>query len=127
MSGMCVNLIDDYYMSEWKCSNGEVLSGSDGSLKYGDTKCYEKKYVDVKKRECPTDYKLQGTKCYLKQTEKPQKERICESGTTMVDGRCINMNKTYDKVDGYICRDDTARLEGNICIIYEVVGAKENK
>lgn len=127
MDGMCVNLIDDYYMSEWKCSNGEVLSGSDGSLKYGDTKCYEKTYVDVKKRECPTDYKLQGTKCYMKRTEKPEKERVCESGTTMVDGRCINMNKTYDKVEGYKCSVDTARLEGNICIIYEVVGAKENK
>ena len=37
------------------------------------------------------------------------------------------MNKTYDKVEGYKCSDDTARLEGNICIIYEVVGAKENK
>ncbi|MBR6112977.1 MAG: hypothetical protein IKP79_00500 [Bacilli bacterium] len=127
IGGNCVNLIDDYYLSEWKCSNGEVLSGSDGNLKYGDTKCYEKTYVDVIKRDCPQDYKLQGTKCYLKQTEKPQKERICESGTTMVDGRCINMNKIYDKVDGYICSDDTARLEGNVCIIYEVVGAKENK
>ena len=127
MSGMCVNLIDDYYLSEWKCSNGEVLSGSDGSLKYGDTKCYEKTYVDVEKRDCPTDYKLQGTKCYMKRTEKAQKERVCESGSTMVDGRCINMNKTYEKIDGYDCLEDTARLEGNTCIIYEVVGARENK
>lgn len=127
IGGNCVNLIDDYYMSEWKCSNGEVLSGSDGNLKYGDTKCYEKIYVDVKKRECPTDYKLQGTKCYLKKTEKPEKERFCESGTTMLDGRCINMNKIMEKIDGYKCSDNTARLEGNICIIYEVVGAKENK
>lgn len=127
MGGMCVNLIDDYYMSEWKCSNGEVISNHDGSLKYGDTKCYEEKYVDVKKRNCPKDYKLKGTKCYLKEVEKPEKERVCESGFTMIDGRCINMNKTYEKEEGYKCSVDTARLEGNICIIYEVVGAKENK
>ena len=128
IGGNCVNLVDDYYLSEWKCSNGEVLSGSDGNLKYGDTKCYEKKYVDVKKRECPQDYKLQGTKCYMKRTEKPEKERVCEDGLTRVDGgRCINTNKTVEKIDGYKCNDDTARLEGNICIIYEVKGAKENK
>lgn len=128
IGGNCVNLVDDYYMSEWKCSNGEVLSNHDGSLKYDDTKCYEKKYVDVKKRECPPDYKLEGTKCYLKQTEKPQKERICGSELTRVDnGRCINLNKILEKIDGYKCSDDTARLEGNTCIIYEAIAAKENK
>lgn len=127
IGGNCVNLVDDYYLSEWKCSNGEVLSGSDGSLKYGDTKCYEKTFVDVKKRECPTDYKLNGTKCYMKRVEKPEKERVCESETTMVDGRCINMNKTVEKIDGYKCSDDTARLDGKVCIIYEVVAVKENK
>lgn len=126
MGGMCVNLIDDYYMSEWKCSNGEVISNHDGSLKYSDKKCYEKKYVDVKKRECPTDYKLEGKKCYLKEVEKPEKERVCDNGTTIVDGRCINIGKTYQKVDGYTCSIDAARLEGNTCIIYEVIGAKEN-
>ena len=128
IGGNCVNLVDDYYLSEWKCSNGEVLSGSDGSLKYGDTKCYEKTYVDVKKRECPEDYKLQGTKCYLKRTEKAQKERVCEDGLTRVDdGRCINLNKIVEKIDGYKCSDDTARLDGKVCIIYETVGAKSNK
>lgn len=125
MDGMCVNLIDDYYMSEWKCSNGEVLSNADGSLKYGDTKCYEKTYVDVKKRECPKDYKLKGTKCYLKNTEKPQKERVCDGGLTKVDNdRCINLNKTIEKVDGYICNDRDSRLENNKCVIYEIKEAK---
>jgi len=125
IGGNCVNLVDDYYMAEWKCSNGEVLSSDNGSLKYGDTKCYEKKYVDVEKRECPEDYKLQGTKCYLKRVEKPMKERICDSGLTKVDNeRCINLNKTVEREDGYICTDKEARLENNKCISYEAKAAK---
>ena len=120
LNGKCVNTRDDYYLAEWKCPNGEVLSGADGSLKNNDTKCYE----EIKGKEvtyyCNDNDDLIGTDCQRIDIEKPRLETYCPTGYSMIDdGRCINYNDTKEKIYGYFCEDNTNRLDKDICIIYE--------
>ena len=51
---------------------------------------------------------------------------MCREGYTLVDdGRCINKNKTTDYVIGSICDMPDSRVDGNQCIIYEIIDAIE--
>ena len=125
LNGKCVNTKNDYYAAEWKCANGEVKSNADGSLKDNDTKCYETVKTKSVTYSCAEGATLVGKKCQQTFVEPAEKVRTCPSGYTLVNyDRCINTNKTINKTDGYYCKDDTARLSGNTCIIYDMVEAK---
>ena len=70
------------------------------------------------------DYKLNGNKCEKEETFKAPHVRVCADGYTLIEeARCVNMNKTTNKVEGLVCEGD-ARLKGDKCITYEVVDAK---
>lgn len=71
-------------------------------------------------------FELKGSKCINELKEGPQRERICEDGYELKGDRCINKNDTTNYVDGYICDNKEARVEGKECIIYEIVEAKQN-
>jgi hypothetical protein len=123
-NGKCLNPINDYYMSEYKCSNGQVISGADGSLLYGDTKCYEENPVDATYLECDRGFTFDGINCVHDEEMNIQKERICPSGYTKIEfDRCINLNNSSNKTDGYVCTGENERPAGNECIIYEVIDA----
>ena len=86
------------------------------------------KYTDpiITEYTCPEHHVLEGTKCVLMEEEDAMHERYCPSGYTLVNNdRCINVNKTEEKVRGYVCNREEDRLEGNRCITYEEVDAKE--
>ena len=124
--GKCVNTRNDYYMAEWKCPDGRIISNADGSLLYEDKKCYTEKKTKPTSYYCDGNGELNGTKCVIKHTEKPQKERTCPSGYTPVDdgSRCLNFNKTASKENGYYCEQESSRIDNKTCIIYEMVEAK---
>ena len=127
LNGKCVNTIDDYYASEYKCPNGQMNSNADGSLLYPDNKCYEEKLVDPKEYKCNKDFTLKGKECVITTNEKPRKEQYCPDGYTTVDfGRCINLNKEVKKESGFVCNTENSRLRGDVCIIYDVKDAIKN-
>ena len=128
LNGKCVNTKNDYYAAEWKCANGEVKSNADGSLKDNDTKCYENVKTNSVVYTCEVSATLVGKKCQQTFIEPAERVSSCPSGYTKVDNdRCINTNKIINKTDGYYCKDDTARLIGDTCIIYDSVDAKHYK
>ena len=128
VNGNCVNIIDDYYLSEWMCPNNKTNSNPDGSLIFEDNKCYEEEYHEVKEYKCHDNDKLNGNMCEEKHIEKPFKEVTCREGSTLVDYNiCINKNKTSEKVEGNVCKDESYRLKGNECIYYEIKDAYQTK
>lgn len=118
INGKCVDL-DVYYESDYRCKTGDLES---------DNKCYRKVKEKPTSYYCDGNGELNGTKCVIRHTEKPQKERTCPSGYTPVDdgSRCLNFNKTASKENGYYCEQDNSRLDNKTCIIYEMVEAKSN-
>ncbi|MBQ4633927.1 MAG: hypothetical protein IJB71_01095 [Bacilli bacterium] len=118
INGKCVDL-DVYYESNYRCKTGDLES---------DNKCYRKVKTKPTSYYCDGNGELNGTKCVIKHTEKPQKERTCPSGYTPVDdgSRCLNFNKTASKENGYYCEQENSKLSGKTCIIYEMIEAKSN-
>ena len=127
LNGSCVNMIDDYYPSEWMCPNGKINSNADGTLLFPDNKCYEKKEVEPTNYKCDKDFILNNKECILKEERKTIKERICTSGYKLVNNEiCINENNKTEKIDGLVCKNIHSRLKGNDCIIYEIKEAYHN-
>ena len=76
---------------------------------------------------CPDGFKLNGSKCEREEIEDVRHERICKEGYTKLENdTCINLNKTTNKTNGFVCTGDNTRLKGNTCITYEIVEAKKN-
>ena len=70
------------------------------------------------------NYKVNGNKCEKEETFPAPHKRTCPDNYTLIDeARCINLNKTTNKVDGLVCEGD-ARLKNNMCITYEIIDAK---
>ena len=46
-------------------------------------------------------------------------KRTCQSGYTMTESGCLNLNKSTNYIDGYYCTREFARLRNNACIIVE--------
>ena len=127
LNGKCVNTKNDYYMAEWKCSDGKVKSNGDGTLLDNDTHCYAEKYTNDYSYTCEDSHNLVGDECTITYKEPPRRELICPNGNIKIDGdRCINQNDTKEKVDGYYCEGENNRLDGKKCVIYEMVEAKHN-
>ncbi len=125
LNGKCVNTRNDYYMAEWKCPNGQVKSNDDGSLLDNDTHCYEEQYVDDVVYFCNDNSTLNGDDCTGTYKEPPRREFVCKEGSIKVDDvRCIEPNDVKEKEDGYYCEGNNIRLDGNKCIIYDVVEPK---
>ena len=85
------------------------------------------KYIDPEVTEyiCENGYEMVDNKCIRKEQQDPYHERICPSGYNLVNNdRCINYNKTINKVEGYYCENDEARLKDDKCIYYEAIEAK---
>ena len=123
VNGNCVNTIDDYYESEWKCPD-RVISNGDGSLLYPDKKCYEEKKVEPDSFTCPKDYELKDKKCIKHIKERPLEERICDTGSKLIPGdRCIT-EKTKEKIKGKICDKIDSRLVNDMCVTYKIIDAK---
>ncbi len=126
-NGKCLNPYNDYYMSEWKCSNGQVISNDNGSLLYGDTKCYEENPVEPTYEECDKDFDFIDGYCVHVEINNVEKERICPDGYTKTENdRCININNSANKESGYVCTQENERPVGNECVIFERVPAKNN-
>jgi len=117
INGGCVDM-SSYYESDYRCKTGDLGN---------DNKCYKEVKTKPTSYYCERDGILNGTKCEVKHTQKPQKERTCPSGYTSIDdgSRCLNYNKTVNKENGYYCEQENSKLSGKTCIIYEMVEAKQ--
>ena len=81
---------------------------------------------EIKGYKCSDGFKLEDKKCIKEHIQDVLHERYCKDGYTLVNNdRCINMNNTIEKQDGYVCSDNSI-LEGNMCITYEIIKAKQN-
>ena len=125
-NGKCVNTRNDYYASEWMCPNGQINSTDKGDLIFPDNKCYKEVEVKPTSYECNDGFVLEGKTCVMIETQTPERERICPSGFTKVPyDRCININNIKDYETGLVCDKENARVEGNVCVVYEVIDAKK--
>ena len=69
---------------------------------------------------------LDGDKCVVTNKVEAMKERYCPDGFSLIEDRCLNLDKTTSKVNGLYCEDENAKLNGNECIIYEMKDAYNN-
>ena len=77
--------------------------------------------------KCPDDFELSGNKCSKKEIESAHNEVKCPQGYTKLEtDRCINVNKTIDKVNGLVCSEENSKISGDTCIIYEIIEANHN-
>ena len=86
------------------------------------------KYIEPKVLEykCMEDgFILNGSKCEKVEKEDAMHEKICPSGYSIINyDRCINYNKIANKENGYVCNMENSRVEGNTCIINDIIPAK---
>ena len=73
------------------------------------------------------DMVLEGDKCVRVEKEEAFNKRKCSDGYTLIENdKCLNFDKTAPKEEGYVCEEENSRLNGNKCIIYDMVLAKKN-
>ena len=127
-NGKCVNTRNDYYASEWRCPNGQMNSSDKGDLLFPDNRCLEEKTVAPSSYVCNDDFVLDGKACIKEETKKAYKERICPSGYTKTEfDRCYDFSDSKEFELGLVCDKENARVEDNVCVVYEIVEAKHNK
>ena len=74
---------------------------------------------------CDSGFVLENNFCVRTEIVKPKKEITCPNGYTKVDfDRCINMNNIKEFENGFVCNMENSRLQGNDCIIYDVIEIK---
>jgi len=122
VKGYCWDSAEGVYM----CSNGY-----NSNKRTKDDECYT-----VLKNIKPTisSYKcdnegmvLEGDKCMMIEKIDLIYERTCPGKALLINNeRCINLDKSADKVDGFVCDEENTRLHGNECIIYEQTEALHN-
>lgn len=126
-NGKCVNTRNDYYVSEWICPDGKTNSNLNGELINLDNKCYREQKDSSPTYTCDEGFRVEGKLCIKEDTEKPEKEKICPRGFIKIGfDRCINMNNVKEYETGLVCDQDAARVEDNVCVIYDIVEAKHN-
>ena len=123
-NGKCVNTIDDYYLAEWMCPDGQNISRPNGELLYEDKKCYNEKRTAPISYTCEDGFTVNGNTCIKVETHPIEKEKICPTGYTLIQmDRCINLNKTKEFESGHVCKEENSKVKGNQCIIYEIIPA----
>lgn len=125
--GKCVNMKNDYVSTDWKCKKGTIFYPRD-SIPEGGYKCYLETKVNPSSYKCDNeDFTLDGKKCVLIEEHKVEKVKVCETGYTLTkDGRCLDLKDSKDMIDGLFCDSPRSKIEGNVCIIYDIVDAKGN-
>ena len=124
ISGWCYSLDDE---DQWQCPNGSIYHKSKGGVPVLCPDTLKVSKATVTEYRCEGDFTLQGDKCILERIEDPRHKRVCPVGYTKTeDDRCINYEKTANKEDGFICNQENSRLNGNTCIIYEIVEVKRS-
>ena len=125
--GKCVNMRNDYVSTDWKCKKGRILDPMNGNIPEEGYKCYQESKVTPTAYTCNNDeFTLNGKICYLTEEHKVDKQRVCENEYTLTkDGRCLNYKNSKEMIDGLTCDYPNSRIRDDICIIYEIVDAKE--
>ena len=73
------------------------------------------------------DAVLNCTKCTKEEIKPAFHKASCPKGFTMNnENKCINYNHSVSMDNGLVCENENSRLEGNMCVIYEVIEAKFN-
>ena len=111
------------YPAVWVCPDGSWISNPDGSLQHEDKKCYDRQEVEPESFKCNNkDEKIENDKCVMTMKQDPQKKHVCPKNYTMIDDmRCLNLSKTIEKENGYVCNKENERLIGKTCIVYEII------
>ena len=123
-NGWCYSL-DTY--DQYQCPDGRIYEKSKGSVPKYCPDTIKTTSPIVSSYTCPEGSTLNGSKCNRELLEEAERERACPTGFNKVNNdRCININNTKEKQDGYVCEQDNSRLKGTTCIIYEIVEAKRN-
>ena len=123
-SGGCYSLDPE---DQWQCPDGSIYEKSKDTYVdlCPDTLIYRDPLI--KGYTCNNDFELQNGECVKEEIQDAWNKRVCPSGYTMVDNdRCINKDKTTNKISGKVCTEDNARLKGDSCIIYERIEAKHD-
>ena len=123
VNGGCYSIDDE---DQWVCPDGNIYEKSKGSYEElcPDTFKYT---IAIGNYSCSDGYILEGNKCTKQYEEPARNKRICPSGYSMLDnGRCINYSNTKEKLDGNVCNKENSRLEGNVCVLLEIIDARQN-
>ena len=123
-NGWCYSLDNE---DQWECPDGNIYMKSKETIPElcPDTFTYrEPKIVGY---SCPEGYQLENNKCSLTRNEEAFREKYCPSGFTLIEDRmCLNKNKTTEKISGYYCEEERAKLVDDYCTITEEKEAKHN-
>ena len=107
---------------QWVCPNGDI---------------YEKS-KDTYPELCPDTFTysaaegsyscdkgtLRGSICVIEREEEPRRKAMCKEGSERLEnGRCVNLNDTKEKINGYYCDIENSKVDGSTCIIYDIVEA----
>ncbi len=119
INGWCYSKDDE---DQWLCPDGRIYEKSKGTYpKYcPDTISYTEVSFEYKCEQGTLD----GSSCIVEHYQAPQVEMSCPKGYTLTDGRCLG-TKTVDKTDGYVCNGE-ARVEGNECVVYDIIESLKN-
>ena len=99
-----------------------VKVGSGSSLK-----CYKVVDGTISYYCKDSSYTLNGTKCTKEEIKPVFHKASCPKGFTMNnENKCINYNNSVSMENGLVCENENSRLEGNMCVIYEMIEAKFN-
>ena len=123
VNGGCYSKDDE---DQWVCTDGGIYHKSQDSVPEFCPETLTYIEPNIVKYSCQKDFKLKDNICIKEEIEEARHKNICTDGYTEVDGRCINYNNKTDKVNGYKCDDENARLKGNMCITYSSLEAKHN-
>ena len=114
-NGWCYSLPNGNYDAKVTCPSGQTAK---------DGKCYEVKTSEPT-YSCSKG-NLNGNKCTVEVSKNPEYKASCKNGLTLHENRvCIDKNSTVEKEEGYSCKQKDSKLEGDQCVVMEIVDAKQ--
>ena len=124
VNGMCWDDATNIYICAGYRDGKQYSSKSEyceHSIKYIDPKILEYKCME-------DGFTLNGSKCERVEREDAMHEKICPSGYSTINyDRCINYNKMVNKENGYVCNMENSRVDGNMCIIIDIIPVKHSQ
>ena len=111
---------------QYVCPDGTIYHKSQNSVPEYCPDTLKYKDATIVSVSCDDGYTKKGNKCMKDEIIDVERKYSCPNGYTLTDNnRCINKNNISDKQKNIFCEDRNARLENDICIVYERSSAKK--
>lgn len=124
VNGGCYSLDPE---DQWQCPDGNIYMRSKGENIELCPDTYTYIEPSITGYTCDEGFTLVNNECIREELIEARHERYCDSGYSIIeDSKCINFNNKTSKQNGYYCENDRYVVEGNMCVLTDVVPAKHN-